>query len=397
MTDAVRDEPAAAATSVRVVEPRFRGARHSRFNAALLLATIHGFPGHSIEFAAHPSHIDWVKRALPGDAVDRVRHWTPLRGLPRLQRAGRLRRAIAELATYSTALGWGPRPRAGSVVLCSVTKLGIAVLKTASFLGAPPTLAIVHQLFQIAEEEGRFVRRLDRLLSLPHRAGVRFAVPGGAAVARLRAERPRLAKRLLDLEPPYVWQRHRVPDPRLEGPLCFGLFGTASAERLEPFVALSRRFRSAPVRFRVVGHLPAGTRLDPDDDAALGYPPREPLTTEEMAERADEVDLAIWSSRAKSNLRFSASFLDCLSFVKPLIALRTPFIEHYFDEMGEIGILCDDDAELESAVRGLVADLSPARYRSWCTSILTSRGRFDAAAVGEHLHRLLGGRSGGGR
>jgi hypothetical protein len=370
-----------------VLEPRFRGATHSLFNAALLAAAAEAGPEDRVVFAAEPSHLAWVRRSLPSEYLPRISRWQELRALPRLRLAGRLRRTAAETGRYAAAFALPLRPAVRRVVFCSVTKAGLPLLKAASFLGGPPVLAVIHQLFQLGRG-GDGPVSLERVLALPQRRRLHLVMPGSAARETLARDHPRLARRLVALEPPYFWQRREIPEAPRGEEVCFGLFGTGLPGRIEPFVELARTLRGTPAAFRVVGFVPAEIDLDPADAEALSNPAREPLPPAEMGRVADRVHLAVWMSRESFQLRFSASFLDCLSFVRPLIALRSPFIEHYFRELGEIGILCDDTAALHAAVRDIAADFPAERYRRWCATILETRRRFAPAAVGRRMRQL---------
>ena len=58
---------------------------------------------------------------------------------------------------------------------------------------------------------------------------------------------------------------------------------------------------------------------------------------------------------ARCRLVASATFLDALSYVKPGIYLRNPYVEYYFEQMGDIGYLCDSYEEMREVVLAILS------------------------------------------
>ena len=57
-------------------------------------------------------------------------------------------------------------------------------------------------------------------------------------------------------------------------------------------------------------------------------------------------------------------FVDALSFGKPGIYLRNPFVEHYFERMGDIGYLCDSLDQVQETVESILLRFPLERYRA---------------------------------
>jgi len=51
----------------------------------------------------------------------------------------------------------------------------------------------------------------------------------------------------------------------------------------------------------------------------------------------------------------SGTFFDAIKYEKPIIALKNPFFEYYFDRLGNIGYLCEDIDEMTLAIRKIIA------------------------------------------
>lgn len=376
------------ASGVLVCEPQFRGATHASVNAGLLAAVARAFPNEPLTFAAHASHLDWVRRALPAEDPASAAVWRELPPLPALRRSGRLQRTVAEIRVVFGVLAKARRQSASLVVFTSTTRLGMVLLPLAC-MGhlTPRVLAVVHQLFELADRPPRRASpSLARLLTLPRPAVLSYVAPSSAVGEALASDHPKIARRFLTLEPAYFWHRKEVPRPPSEA-VGFALLGSAHGNRLSAFLDVARQVLPtvADARFRIVGFVPESEDLLPDDALLLGNPSRTPLPVDELVRRRREVHIAVWLGGDDYRLRLSASLLDALSHVLPVVALRTPFVEHLFRQVGDIGILCANESELAETVAGLAAELSADRYYSWCTAILKGRHAFTAAAVGDSL------------
>ncbi len=52
----------------------------------------------------------------------------------------------------------------------------------------------------------------------------------------------------------------------------------------------------------------------------------------------------------------SGTFFDAIKYKKPIISLRNPFFEYYFNRFGNIGYLCDSVEEMSSIIDGIFLD-----------------------------------------
>ena len=69
----------------------------------------------------------------------------------------------------------------------------------------------------------------------------------------------------------------------------------------------------------------ANIPLDTARGAALPFPPTSPAIT---------------------NLSASGALLDAITWLKPIIANRIPFVANLFERYGDIGYLCDDPDQM---------------------------------------------------
>ena len=115
-----------------------------------------------------------------------------------------------------------------------------------------------------------------------------------------------------------------------------------------------------------------------------------PLEPGVFATRARTLNYAVGTASPEAyRLRACASFLDALSFVKPGIYLRNPWLTEMFETLGDVGYLCDTP-EAMRGVMASVAERFPAdRYAAQCRRIVEGRRRFEPAAAGRRLREIL--------
>jgi hypothetical protein len=80
--------------------------------------------------------------------------------------------------------------------------------------------------------------------------------------------------------------------------------------------------------------------------------------------------------------------------VKPGIYLRTPYVEHYFNRLGDIGYLCDSYEEMRDLVLSLAHEFPAERYQQQCANILAGRRLFEPATLAPKLRNILNGCAG---
>jgi len=391
---------------ILAIEPQCIGFAHAAFNAALIHALLHAFPGESLHFQGEAEHIAWVRRSLSAqvdrDTAARV-SWEPIAvpartaGAARvlLQEAGWTRRLARDLR----------RPDVAGAVVCSVTNTSLFALKPllAAARIRKPVLAVVHAVLATLLEPGRSpLRRIVHLrvgLSLPHPRCLRFLSLSDGIQSELNKACPRFASVFTPIDAPYAFD-HRpptLPDPGQ--PVRFGYFGVSNhGKGFDRFLTLARVFKEADLP---AGFVHVGFVLNPDQlDAVREVLPdatSEPLSEEAFAERARSVTYAVWTCEPDHyRLTCSASFLDALAYAKPGLYLRNPYIAHYAEQMGDIGYLCDNMDALQERALELAQRLPVERYQAQQAAILAGRARFAPEQVAlrlraawDHLHGEL--------
>jgi hypothetical protein len=95
----------------------------------------------------------------------------------------------------------------------------------------------------------------------------------------------------------------------------------------------------------------------------------------------------------QGSYRFSVSgaFLDAVSLLRPVVALKNPYFEHCFEKMGDIGYLCDTPEQLGELVRELCARFPKSHYAAQQKELRRGRAAFAPPAVGAALRAALDG------
>ena len=156
-------------------------------------------------------------------------------------------------------------------------------------------------------------------------------------------------------------------------PLRAGFVGQATAAKgIDVFLRLAR---SLTVQFpgQVVFHLVG--RAMPNSDLASFAPLAEPVGIEHLSravfvERLARLHYVVLPFQpGYYDLAASGALLDALTWLKPIIALRGAMAVAFFAEGGEIGYLCDNEAELHATLAALVEGpdrcATPRRCKRW--------------------------------
>jgi hypothetical protein len=357
------------------------GAAHAALNATLAQVITAAWPEQELRICAEPDKIAIIQAELrtgaappPRLAFHPVKISTRHPGKTHLVSA---RRFASEFRAVWQALSLAPPHEPCLLVLASAT----ATLITAATMAAAASRrlhrrpvaiqAVLHgNLNEIEAWRPRNPLRrafdLRSVLSRPHRH-LRYLVLEHAVRAEMLRLLP-IAGAATDVLPHPVSLTGIEDSPPLPltSPLRFGLVGQATeAKGGGIFLAIARRVRArhgADAEFHLVGAIPAGS--DPAAFAPLAHP-AEPgvVPRETYLRRLAALHYVVLPLRpAYYRLSASGGLLDAIVWCKPLIATRLPLTDSLFAEAGDLGVLCDDETELEAAIEAMLADRDASRY-----------------------------------
>jgi hypothetical protein len=376
------------------VEPLCRGFEHAQYNTPLITSAAIAYPGVPIIYMAEQTHLDHVRTMLAGAAPGVAVEWQaitiPSRGLSPLMRMK------AEYALLRSVIVMAARTKARAVISASATDTAALAVKLLLHRTKPPcpVLVVLHSVLAGLEDRTRSfgpLRGIRLATSVPHPKGLQFIVPGRPIQEYLNARFPEFAVHCRPLDHPSFWavQESALPDPAAS--VRFGFFGVSAVPGFDLVVQIARELKAegCTAEFSMVGHLnhPDDPERDhsPVPDAGPGI-----LTPAEYRARAQRLTYALWTTRThRSGLVASSTFLDALSYIKPIIYLSNPLIDGYARELGDIGYRCEDAAAMKDIVRRLAAEPPGERYLAQCRTIQEGRRAFDPMVVGGILRTII--------
>jgi hypothetical protein len=391
-----------------ICEPFFRGFGHTEFNAALVDSVSEAFPEEELVFCAGREHVNDVKSTLDARAA-RVRYIeVELPGMtrPGEQRGRRLPFAasLEQLALFRRIFTLADKNKARQIVFCTVPHWNDLVSIKIMLRRFPDVscLVVLHDL-QAKVSPGQKKRLTLQFLSYRYwlLAGntpkIHYLLPGPPPLMEqgLRKYLPRLRNSISPIDPPYVFADSAGNEPFKDGVVHFGFFGHASLRKgADIFFKLADEVSGARTKYRPTFVLIGDVRdqqLKEMQRTSVNIPsPNAPLNQQEFDEYGKRIDYALFFHLASAyELHGTAAILDAFSYLKPIIALKTPLSEYYFNKMGDVGYLCQSYDDAKDAVIEILETKPLDRYRAQQENILKKRDQFSPAGIAPKLRVLL--------
>ena len=113
------------------------------------------------------------------------------------------------------------------------------------------------------------------------------------------------------------------------------------------------------------------------------------MSNEDFADYANDIDYALIFHNPE-DYRFSATalFFDALSNSKPIIALKNPFINYYFEKLGDIGYLCDNYDEMKDVVLNILDKNPKSIYRNQKQNLLKGQVELSLYKISDKFAEL---------
>jgi Tfp pilus assembly protein PilZ len=311
--------------------------------------------------------------------------------------------ALVEMRRHREALELARHRDARAVLFCSTGAAGLFALKLRCARPRPLCAVVPHGVLDSLGPDGGGDRWFPSVLRMRNPAGLRYLFLSPTIEAEVLSRVPDLAGATAAIDHPYLFADPPGGEPE-PPPLRLGSLGVARAGRgLEAFVEVAREARSTrtgKVSFVHVGPVQAPELSERARDV-VSFPLRGWAAREDYEREAARLHYALFLAPPDA-YRFSVSgaFLDAVSLLKPVIALRNSFFEHCFEKMGDIGYLCDTVWQAQERVAELSHRFPRSHYRSQQEAAALGARRLRAEAVGAALRAAFerwGGLSGAGR
>jgi hypothetical protein len=381
-----------------ICEPMCWGFEHASVNAALIGTVAEAFQDEELLFLAEAEHIRYVKNILDAHSVV-VRYRET--AIPPRTLVEKHQRFAPDFRLYRNVFRVAHKSCANTIIFCSVMSPGLISIKTLlrSYRDIA-CLAVLHHVLQEVTtvpslQPHRLFFWLRLWLSIGNTHRLRYVILGPRIAERLKQYVPRMSSYVSTLDLPYFFRDDVSPEPFADDVVRFGSYGVGSLEKgTDIFFRLAKEVQSAKTTytptFTLVGTVPWKQLKDVPHRSVNIPSPDVPLDQEAYEKYCRNTDYALVFNRPSAyELRASGSILDAFSFLKPIIALKSPLSEYYFKKMGDIGYLCENSSAVKDTILDILETRPIERYRQQQENILTQRVQFSPAGLSLKFRSLL--------
>lgn len=394
---------------ILVFELLWVGTQHAVGNSATIQAMAHGFSQHTVRVFADATHVTELRNDTELTACANV-DFVPIALYPHLRGKTHLvswDRFRHELATLRRGLAQVPKGERCLIFLISATPTAIFAASLLARLH-PDRIGVMAGLHGNLNDafgwrpRNPLTRAFDLRSALlaRHPRRLRFMVLEQGIRDELATRLPAAAACTDVLELPI--NLAELADQLVPGfvpPIRIGLVGLATeAKGTSLFLDIARDMTTrfpGRVAFHHVGCLAPGT--DPAPFQVLADPPAtEHLSRATFTARLAALHYVFLPIReGYYNLSASGALLDAMTWAKPVIARALPIVTPLFRRFGDIGYLCDSDADMRAAVETIVTQADGARHARQVAAMRALRAARTPAALASTYRAVIDREYGG--
>jgi glycosyltransferase involved in cell wall biosynthesis len=374
-----------------IFEPQCVGFEHVEFNAAFIIVVGNAFKDERILFAAEFEHLNHVKKILENNSVDI--DYKELK-VPKRSLSDFFRFPL-EFTNVMNIFNLAKELKSTNIIFSSVRSSTLISIKLLiRFHKRIRVLTVLHgflnYIFNQPVTPTEFIFWVKFSLKFFNSKRLTYLVLGDYIKKDIIKELPNVNPYLDSIEMPCLYKSYQLTYLDSNRKIIFGYLGIVhDLKGVDVFFNLSDEINRGKnnAEFIVIGHV--------SDDFVKKLPksvfvpsPEFPLSVEEYEYYIQSVDYVIFAYEKKYyRLRASATLFDAFSYIKPIIALRNPYFEYYFEKMGDIGYLCDSYEELKELVSEIIKKRPNERYLDQQRNILKGRNEFSFKELAEKLAR----------
>jgi hypothetical protein len=381
-------------------ESKFPGIEHAPGNAAFIAAVLLAYPGARMICFGGQAQLEVIQQILreAGNKSFEAVEWIGLDLFVSRKRyfAEQFPNDLRWLFYFFNRI---KAIRPDLVILGTTSSMVLFLLKFFLPIKSKKTAWIVVLHAELCEVDIRGSRRpwylltrVGKVLDYPQPSNMKLVLLGESIRRSLLQIKPKLAgEKIYSIERTYFWSTKSgqppcgVPQARI----VFGFTGGIYAGRgfgLYEKLAKKMEGLAGKAVFETVGFAAAPAY----SGSYFTDLPRQPLSPDVYKKKISEITYSVLLGEySLYRLAASGSFLDALSFVKPVIALKNPYVEYYFKKLGDIGYLCDSYEDLERVVAGIINNFSPERYVLQCGNIIANRDLFSPEKVSARVREIF--------
>ncbi len=388
---------------ILVFEMVWTGTHHAPGNSATLQTIARAMPGETIRVFAEPSHLAELQ-ADPALVANRGMSFVPIRISPYFRTKPHVvsaRRFRQELATMAAALRAVPGDEPCLIFLISASSTAIYAAKLLAALSRRRVAIQVGMHGNLAEITGwrsrnPLIRAFDlrSALTSRHRVRLRFLVLEDAIRRELEHLAPEAAKRCDVL--PLPINRAEIAAARpiaLAAPLRIGFVGQGTeAKGITAFLETARLLKArhgSRIDFFLVGRPALGSDLARFSVLSHTVSP-DHLSRDEFRTLLGSLHYVFLPFQpGYYNLSASGALIDAITWLKPVIATKLPFVEDLFARHGDIGFACDTIDDMRAVLDEAVERPDPARYERQIESLRRARETREPEALARVYRAIL--------
>lgn len=380
--------------TIVLFEPQCWDIEHASFNAALLHTVQMAHPKTNIIFLGEKDHIYHVHSVLKHNRINTDN--IELRELLIYRRnASRWKRLINDYSWCKSMLNIAQQVAANLLVICSINNTAILALKILMHIRQSDisAIAIPHScLADLLINKSWRPWSMKNALAFPPPKNLRLMALGESIYNEVIKIQPKHKAQWISLDLPCIWPDISMPRQEVNSSkIQFGFLGSANAGKgFDLFCKLADEIgdKYSNATFLLVGFY-YGFNANAPHSIYVNGVSDQPLSVDEFQRRANALTYSVWLAQPEHyRLTASATFIDSLAYMKPGIYLRNPFVEYYFDKMGDIGYLCDTFEDVLSTIKSILDDFPLARYKQQKENIRNKRIIFDPVYLSSKMRQL---------
>ena len=378
-----------------ICEPQCIGFEHAEVNAALIVSVKLAFPTDKILFLAEREHIIIVNKILNSHSIKI--NYEELKISSRNK--SNVRRFRSEYVLCKTIFCFAIKYKSRRLLFCSVTSSVLISIKLLlRNYESIKCIAIPHGILEtifipsyIPIEFPFWFRfcliygNLDRLT---------YLVLGPSIKEELIRILPNIRNNVESIHLPYFFDNNEEFTPFKNNTIRFGFFGVGNLKKgIDVFFKLAEEIQCQRANYKpefiLIGHIGNEKLKKLPNESVIIPSLNAPLIHDDFRIYAKNVDYVVFLQRSiYYRLTASGTLFDAFSYLKPIIALRNPFFEYYFEMIGDIGHLCDNYEELKDIIINMLENNKTEQYIHQRENILQGREKICLSDIGKTFYNI---------
>lgn len=353
---------------------------HVEVNAALICSIRLAYPEKKILFLAQENHLQYVKESLEQHGFHNI-EFTIINVPERL--ATDMQRFIDDYKLCKQIFDKAVLYKTDKIIFCSIMSTGLIALKfLLKFYSKIKCFVIPHGILETIIKPPSSLRRLPFwfkwAMAFGNNDKLTYLLLGKSIQDNLKDIMPHIMKYTNTIDIPYFYKSEYNFLPFKEK-IKFGLLGivdhTKGSDLFFKFTNEIGSF-SNETEFYLIGRIVNEKTRDLyfKTKNIIAPSPDKSISRQEYDKYVSLIDYSVFFYHSNSyKLKASGVIFDAFSFLKPIIALRNPFFEYYFEIFGDIGYLCNDYDELKQTVYNIIENPPAEKYAKQVQNLVKGR------------------------